>query len=269
MFSEPGAGSDLAGLSTAARRSSGGWTINGQKVWTSYARFADYAILLARSDPERPKHHGLTCFVLDMRTPGIEISPIRQMNGAAEFNQVFFTDVEIPDDAVIGKVDGGWTVADTMLGSERGLAGDEWPGVPELIEMARNRGLAGDPLVRQDIAATFVVQEILRYLNLRVQSRLGRGEPVGALASIVNLFFANHLRRTAGVGASLAGPEVLTAEAQIGLAGRWQFHLLTAPSVRIASGTDEIQRNILGERALGLPREPRPENRAPGPIPQP
>ncbi len=259
MFSEPGAGSDLAGLSTAARRRAGGWTINGQKVWTSYARFADYAILLARSDPERPKHHGLTCFVLDMRRPGIEISPIRQMNGAAEFNQVFLTDVEIPDDAVIGEVDNGWTVANTMLGSERGLAGDEWPGVPELIEVARNRGVAADPLVRQDIAATFVGQEILRYLNLRVQSHLGRGEPVGALASIVNLFFGDHLRRAANVGASLVGPAVLSADPQIGLAGRWQFHLLTAPSVRIASGTDQIQRNILGERALGLPREPRPE----------
>ena len=145
MFSEPGAGSDLAGLSTAAAAGPAGWTVTGQKVWTSYARFADYAILLARSDPERPKHHGLTCFVLDMRTPGIEISPIRQMNGAAEFNQVFLTDVELPDDAVIGEVDGGWAVANTMLGSERGLAGDEWPGVPELIEVARARGLDGRP----------------------------------------------------------------------------------------------------------------------------
>jgi alkylation response protein AidB-like acyl-CoA dehydrogenase len=259
MFSEPGAGSDLAGLSTAARRRPGGWTINGQKVWTSYARFADFAILLARSNPERPKHHGLTCFVLDMRTPGIEISPIPQMNGAAEFNQVFLTDVEVPDHAVIGEVDGGWTVANTMLGSERGLAGDEWPGLPELIEVAQARGLTDDPLVRQNIATTFVGQEILRYLNLRVQSRLGRGEPVGALASIVNLFFADHLRRTANIAASLVGPGVLTAQPQIGLAGRWQFHLLTAPSVRIASGTDEIQRNILGERALGLAREPRRE----------
>jgi alkylation response protein AidB-like acyl-CoA dehydrogenase len=263
MFSEPSAGSDLAGLSTAARRRPGGWTVNGQKVWTSYARFADYAILLARSDPDRPKHHGLTCFVLDMRTPGIEISPIPQMNGAAEFNQVFLTGVELPDDAVIGEVDGGWAVANTMLGSERGLAGDEWPGVPELVEVARSRGLDGQALVRQDIAGTFVRQEVLRYLNLRVQSRLEQGEPLGALASIVNLFFADHLRRTANVATSLLGPQVLTAPSQIGLAGRWQFHLLTAPSVRIASGTDEIQKNILGERALGLPREPRPEPNRP------
>src|SRR6185437_175866 len=214
----------------------------------------------------RPKHHGLTCFVLDMRTPGIDISPISQMNGAAESNQVFLTDVEVPDDAVIGEVDGGWAVANTMLGSERGLAGDEWPGVPELIEVARARGLDGQLLVRQGIAATFVRQEVLRYLNLRVQSRLEQGEPLGALASIVNLFFADHLRRTANVAASVLGPEVLTARSQIELSGRWQFHLLTAPSVRIASGTDEIQRNILGERALGLPREPRPEPNRPAGV---
>jgi alkylation response protein AidB-like acyl-CoA dehydrogenase len=260
MFSEPGAGSDLAGLSTAARRASGGWVIDGAKVWTSYARFADFAILLARSDPELPKHHGITCFLLDMRTPGIEIRPIPQMNGAAEFNQVFLTGVEIPDHCVLGEVNAGWTVANTMLGSERGLAGDEWPGVAELLQIARAKGRADDPLVRQEIAGIFVGQEIQHYLDLRVQSRLGQGEPVGALASIVNLFFADHLRRAGNVAASLLGPEVLTARSQIGLAGRWQFHLLTAPSVRIASGSDEIQRNILGERALGLPRQPRPES---------
>jgi acyl-CoA dehydrogenase len=259
MFSEPGAGSDLAGLSTAARRGPEGWVITGSKVWTSYARFADYAILLARSDPERPKHHGITCFLLDMRTPGIAIRPIPQMNGAAEFNQVFLTDVVIPDHCVLGEVNAGWTVANTMLGSERGLVGDEWPGVAELVAIARAKGRADDALVRQDIAAIFVGREMQRYLDLRVQSRFERGEPVGALASIVNLFFADHLRRAGNVAASLLGPEVLTAPSQIGLAGRWQFHLLTAPSVRIASGSDEIQRNILGERALGLPREPRPE----------
>jgi len=258
MFSEPGAGSDLAGLATAAHRRPGGWTINGQKVWTSYARFADYTILLARSDAGRPKHHGLTCFLVDLRTPGVEIRPIAQMNGAAEFNQVFLTEVEVPDHAVLGEVDGGWAVANTMLGSERGLVGEEWPGVAELCEIARAHGLLADPLVRQSIAETYVREEILHYLDLRIQSRLGNGEPVGALASIFNLFFADHLRRSGNVAASLLGPALLTAPSPIGLAGRWQFHLLTAPSVRIASGTDEIQRNILGERALGLPREPRP-----------
>jgi len=261
MFSEPGAGSDLAGLSTAARRAAGGWVIDGQKVWTSYARFADYAILLARSAPERPKHRGITCFVVDMGLPGIEIRPIRQMNGAAEFNQVFLTSVAVPDEAVLGDVDGGWAVANTMLGSERGLIGDEWPGAAELAEIARTRGVAGEPVVRQRIAEVFITEQILRFLDLRVQSRLERGEPLGSLASIVNLAFADHLRKAGNAAGSLLGPEILVAPPNVGPAGRWRFHLLTAPSVRIASGTDEIQRNILGERALGLPREPL----APGP----
>jgi alkylation response protein AidB-like acyl-CoA dehydrogenase len=143
-----------------------------------------------------------------------------------------------------------------MLGSERGLVGDDWPGAGDLMEIARARGRASEPVMRQRIAGVFVTQEILRFLDLRVQSRLGRGEPLGALASIVNLFFAEHLRRAGEVAGSLLGGELLVAPPNVGLAGRWRFHVVTAPSVRIASGTDEIQRNILGERALGLPREP-------------
>lgn len=258
MFSEPGSGSDLASLSTSARPVDGGWVVNGAKVWTSYARFADYAILLARSDPERPRHRGITCFVLDMGTPGIEVRPIGQMNGMAEFNQVFLTDVFIPARAVVGDVHGGWSVANTMLGSERGLAGSEWPGSADMASIARRRGTSTDPLVRQRIAEAFIGEEILRFLDLRVQTRLAQGARLGPLASIVNLSFADHLRRTGNAAAALLGPDILVAGSHSTPEGRWQFHLLTAPSVRIASGTDEIQRNILGERALGLPREPRP-----------
>jgi acyl-CoA dehydrogenase len=258
MFSEPGSGSDLASLSTSARHADAGWLVNGGKVWTSYARFADFAILLARSDPERPKHRGITCFALDMTTPGIEVRPIRQMNGMAEFNQVFLSDVLIPDAAVVGEVHDGWTVANTMLGSERGLAGADWPGSAEMVPIARRRGAAADSVVRQRIAEAFIGEEILRYLDLRVQTQLAHGAPIGALASIVNLSFADHLRRTGDSAAALVGPDVEVAESNTSPEGRWQFDLLTAPSVRIASGTDEIQRNILGERALGLPREPRP-----------
>jgi alkylation response protein AidB-like acyl-CoA dehydrogenase len=258
MFSEPGAGSDLAGLSTAARRSGPGWVVDGEKVWTSYARFADFAILLARTDPERPTRRGISAFVLDMGARGIEIRPIRQMNGSAEFNQVRLSAVGMPAEALIGELHAGWVVANTMLGSERGLVGDEWPGRDELVAVARRRGVSGDPRVRQGVADAVIGEEILRYLDLRVQSRMAAGEPIGPLASIVNLSFGGHLRRTGDVAASLLGPEVLVGDPDGGLASRWQAHLLTAPSVRIASGTDEIQRNILGERALGLPREPRP-----------
>ncbi|HWF23463.1 MAG TPA: acyl-CoA dehydrogenase family protein [Acidimicrobiales bacterium] len=258
MFSEPGSGSDLASLSTAARPVDGGWMVNGAKVWTSYARFADYAILLARSDPERPRHRGITCFVVDMTVPGIEVRPISQMNGMAEFNQVYLTDVFIPDRAVVGDVHDGWSVANTMLGSERGLAGAEWPGSADLVSVARRRGTSTDPLVRQRIAEAFIGEQILRFLDLRVQTRLAQGAPLGPLASIVNLSFADHLRRTGDAAAAVLGPDILVAASPTSPEGRWQFHLLTAPSVRIASGTDEIQRNILGERALGLPRDPRP-----------
>ncbi len=258
MFSEPGAGSDLAGLSTRARPDGGGWVVTGQKVWTSYARFADYAILLARSDPDRPKHRGITCFLVDMALPGIEVRPIAQMNGSAEFNEVFLDEVRLPPSAVLGEVHDGWTVANTMLGNERGLSGDnEWPGVEDLVAAARGRD-ASDLRARQVVADVYIRQEILRYLDLRMQSRLERGESLGPLPSIVNLFLAEHLRRAANAAAALVGLEVLVAEPNVGPVGRWQYHLLTAPCVRIASGTDEIQRNILGERSLGLPREPRP-----------
>lgn len=258
MFSEPGAGSDLAGLTTRAERTGRGWKVNGQKVWTSYARFADFAILLAHSDPDLPRSRGITCFALDMTLPGIEVRPIRQMNGAAEFNEIFLTDVPVPATAVIGEVNGGWTVATTMLGSERGLVGEEFPGVGDLIAVARERGLDQDPLVRQQIAGAFVRSTLLHYLDLRVQGEMARGGPLGPLPSIVNLSLAGLLRFHGDVAAGLLGPSVLTAVPNDGLAGRWQFLILTAPSVRIASGTDEIQRNILAERSLGLLRDPRP-----------
>ena len=260
MFSEPGAGSDLAGLSTRADRVGDRWVVNGQKVWTSYARFADFAILLAHSDPERPRHKGITCFALDMTTPGIEVRPIRQMNGAAEFNEVFLTDVEVADSAVVGEVHGGWAVAATMLGSERGLVGEEFPGVADLIEIARAAGRDADPLVRQEIARAHARSEILHYLDLRIQTALAHTTPVGALPSIVNLSFAASLRHTGDLAATIVGPELLTAEPHVGTVGRFASLVLTAPSVRIASGTDEIQRNIIAERTLGLPRDPRPQD---------
>jgi alkylation response protein AidB-like acyl-CoA dehydrogenase len=260
LFSEPGAGSDLAGLSTAATRNQDddGWVVNGQKVWTSYSRFSDFGILLARTDPQAPKHHGITCFALDMSAPGIEVRPIRQINGAAEFSQVFLTDVPVPDDFVIGPVNEGWRVAMTTLTNERGLVGHEWPGFVEMLAVARERGLDRDPTIRQRLADQHIGEQLLRFFGYRMQTALSRGESFGPLASSVNLFFAHHLKRSAELGLALLGAGALTAGDDAPKEGMWQFHFLTAPSVRIASGTDEIQRNSLGERALGLPREPRP-----------
>jgi len=259
LFSEPGAGSDLAGLSTAARRNAtdDGWVVDGQKVWTSYSRFSDFGILLARTDPDAPKHHGISCIALDMSTPGIEVRPIRQLNGAAEFSEVFFTDVAVPDDCVIGPVDEGWRVAMTTLTNERGLVGNDWPGYAEMLVVARERGLDRDPVVRQRLVEQYTGEQLLRFFGYRMQTALSQGESFGPLASSVNLFFADHLRRSADLGLALLGAGALAAGDDAPGAGMWQFHFLTAPSVRIASGTDEIQRNSLGERALGLPREPR------------
>jgi alkylation response protein AidB-like acyl-CoA dehydrogenase len=264
LFSEPGAGSDLASLTTRASRCPGGWIIDGQKVWTSFARAADFGILLARSDPDAERHAGITFFLLDMRADGIDIRPIRQMNGAAEFNEVFLTDVFVPDDAVLGEVNGGWAVAMTTLASERNLVGADWPGFDELVVAARRRDLVDDPVVRQGIADAWAGAQLLRLFGFRVRTALARGEPLGALPSVINLFFARHLRRTGDLGLRLLGPAgQLVDSGEVG-SGEWQHHVLTAPCVRIASGTDEIQRTIIGQRVLQLPSEPRVS--APGPA---
>jgi alkylation response protein AidB-like acyl-CoA dehydrogenase len=264
LFSEPGAGSDLAGISTRAERDPGGsgWVINGQKVWTSYARHSDFGILLARTDPDRPKHRGITYFLLDMSAPGIEVRPIQQMNGAAEFNEVFLTDVRVPDDRVLGAVGGGWGVAMSTLASERGLVGTDWPGFAELRAAARARGLANDPVTRQRLAEVYTGEQLLRFLGYRAKTALARREPLGPLASSINLFFAGHLKRTGDIVLSVLGADGLVRHASA-VDVDWPFLFLTWPCVRIASGTDEIQRNILGERALGLPPEPRVDKDVP------
>jgi alkylation response protein AidB-like acyl-CoA dehydrogenase len=257
LFSEPGAGSDLAGITTRADRSDGGWLITGHKLWTSHANHADFGILLARTDRERARHRGISYFLLDMRSPGIEVRPICQMNGAADFSEVFLTGVPISDRDVLGEVNGGWTVAMTTLSNERNLIGGEWPGYRELVETARARRLLDDPVVRQRLARAWTGAHLLRLFGFRVRTALARGEPLGPLPSLVNLLFGAHLRFTGDLGLSLLGPSGQLMSGDAGGPGSWQHHVLTAPCVRIASGTDEIQRNIVGERALGLPREAR------------
>jgi alkylation response protein AidB-like acyl-CoA dehydrogenase len=268
LFSEPGAGSDLAGISTRAERDpGGGWTVNGQKVWTSYARHSDFGILLARTDPDRPKHRGITYFLLDMSAPGIEVRPIPQMNGSAEFNEVFLTDVRVPDDNVLGAVDEGWRVAMSTLASERGLVGTDWPGFAELLGAARAAGVANDPVARQQLVEVYTGEQLLRFLGYRAKTALERGEALGAPASSINLSFAGHLKRTGDIVLSVLGPRGLLDDCEPGVDGNgdadWTYLFLTWPCVRIASGTDEIQRNILGERALGLPPEPRADKDVP------
>jgi alkylation response protein AidB-like acyl-CoA dehydrogenase len=199
-----------------------------------------------------------------MSTPGIDVRPIPQMNGSAEFNEVFLADVRVPDDRVLGLAGEGWRVAMSTLASERGLVGTDWPGFAEVLDAARARGLAGDPVTRQRLADVYTGEQLLRFLGYRAKTALGRDEPLGPLASSINLFFAGHLKRTGDVVLSVLGAGGLVRNTVDGTGvADWTFLFLTWPCVRIASGTDEIQRNILGERALGLPPEPRVDKHVP------
>ena len=200
LFSEPGAGSDLAGLSTRAVRDGDEWVVNGQKVWTSGAHHSDLGILLARTDLDQPKHRGITYFLVDMHSPGIEVRPLRQMTGASHFSEVFFTDVRVPHERVLGDVNGGWGVAMTTLANERTMmgGGSSGPVVTDLIELARKEGVADDPIIRQGLAASYTRAQIMTYLGYRSRTR---GEPGPAA-------------RTRGVGAE--GVRGLEPEAQRG-----------------------------------------------------
>jgi alkylation response protein AidB-like acyl-CoA dehydrogenase len=265
LFSEPGAGSDLAGLSTRAERDGDEWVVNGQKVWTSGAHYSDWGILLARTEPDRPKHRGITFFLLDMRTPGIEVRPLRQMTGAANFSEVFLTDVRVPHDQIVGELHGGWAVAMTTLANERTFmgGGPRMLGVQDLVALARELGRAEDPRVRQGLAAAHTRAEIQRYLGLRVRTLTSQGRPPGAEASVAKLAAAWNLKRTGELALTIQGAMGMLADGDAPADGGWQRSFLGAPSIRIAGGSDEIQRNVIGERVLGLPVEPRVDKDVP------
>jgi alkylation response protein AidB-like acyl-CoA dehydrogenase len=258
LFSEPGAGSDLAGLNTRARRDGDGWRVNGQKVWTTGARLAQYGALLARTDGSVPKHRGLTFFIVDMSSPGVEVRPLRQITGDSHFNEVFLTDVWLPGDAVVGDVGDGWRVANTMLLSERGSFGDrDTSDFDEAVEIARERGRLGDSAVRQELAAIYGRDQVLRLLRLEARTALSKGTSAPMIASVSKLIAGARNGRMARLGLDLLGAEGLVAGPDGFHGGVWQHHFLMAPVGRIAGGTDEVQKNILGERFLGIPREPR------------
>jgi alkylation response protein AidB-like acyl-CoA dehydrogenase len=258
LYSEPGAGSDLASLATRAVLDGDEYVVNGQKVWNTYAQFADWGILLARTDPDAPKHRGITYFLVDMRTPGIDVRPLRQISGVAHFNEVFLNDVRIPKANVLGDVDQGWRVAHTTLGNERAMigAGTGSRNADEVIALARARGLTTDPVVRQELADTWIRSELLRYFSMRLRAATSRGETPGSEASVVKLAFAQHAARTGDVVMRILGAEGTLDAADALLQGHWQDYFLNQYQVRIGGGTDEVQKNTIGERVLGLPREP-------------
>jgi alkylation response protein AidB-like acyl-CoA dehydrogenase len=258
LFSEPGAGSDLAGLGTRAIRDGDEWVVNGQKVWTSFGQFADYGILLARTDPDVPKHAGITYFIVDMKTPGIEVRPLVQITGVAHFNEVFLTDVRIPVANVVGEINGGWKIANTTLGSERALiggGGGSW-SVPELIALAQRMGVNNDPTIRQELVQAHIRASVLSYFGLRMRTALSKGTMPGSEGSVMKLAFAQHWARTTDTAMKVLGAGGMLADEDAADHGAWQDSFLGQYAVRLGGGTDEVQHNVIGERALGLPREP-------------
>ncbi|HEX9066914.1 MAG TPA: acyl-CoA dehydrogenase family protein [Streptosporangiaceae bacterium] len=286
LFSEPGAGSDLAGLRTRARRDGGEWLVSGQKVWSTGAATADYGLLLARTDVDVPKHRGITAFVLPMRQPGVQVRPLRQMNGHSSFNEVFLDDARVPAASVIGEPGGGWTVARAILAHERRLAafpplpqaeGQAWreaaeertavtephkwypqrAGRPDLvIPRARETGRGTDPAVRQEIARLIGLAWPARWMAERVAAARAAGQPPGPEGSLGKLASSAIARQAARVHSLITGADGLLAGPDSAAGGIIAEIAVSVPGISIAGGTDEIQRTIIAERILGLPREP-------------
>ncbi len=265
LFSEPGAGSDLASLRTRAEKDGDGYRLTGQKVWTSYAHFARWAICLARTDPEAPKHRGITYFIVDMHAPGVDIRPLRQMTGTSEFNEVFLDAVYVPRDFVIGRENQGWQVAMNTLAHERGtgyLFKEQVKAriaVDRLIDLVRERRDRGIPVharLRQEVAQAYVGVEILRLHNLDTMTRLGRGQAPGAESSWKKEFWTRLVQHLHETILAVEGPaaQLVPGDRRAVDGGRWQQTFLYSRSQSISGGTSEVQLNIVAQRLLGLPK---------------
>ncbi|MBV8693844.1 MAG: acyl-CoA dehydrogenase family protein [Actinobacteria bacterium] len=291
LFSEPGAGSDLAGLQTRAERDGDEWVITGQKVWTSLGQWADYGMLLARTDPAAPKHQGISYFAFPMRQPGVEVRPLREMTGRVMFNEVFIDEARVPAANVVGDLGEGWRVANTTLMVERGSAGGgvvaapcaaipgsvadhlgrdagsfagapgpahegvvDGDGVRVLIDLARHRGSLTDPTIRQDIARLHSLVQIAEWHVARMQLD-GAANGGGNLAKLRN---SEIVRQARDLGCRILGPHAALLGADVASGGFVQELTMMSPAPSIYGGSDQIQRNIIGERVLGLPKEPKP-----------
>ncbi|MEX0665297.1 MAG: acyl-CoA dehydrogenase family protein [Acidimicrobiia bacterium] len=255
LFSEPSAGSDLANVSTRAERDGDVWRVTGQKVWSSRAHYAHRGFLLARSDPSVSKHAGITAFALDMQAPGVDVRPLRQMNGDAHFSEVFLDGAVVVDSDRIGDVGGGWGVTRTALANERGAVGAVGTGMgapgERLLDLCAERASSFGSVERDRVIGVRIVSEVNRLTMRRARDAAKTGRTPGPEGSGAKLRGAALLKNTADTALSLLGPEGVVGD------GEWQTLFLTAPSISIRGGTDEIQRNIVGERVLGLPPEPR------------
>ncbi len=262
LFSEPGAGSDLAAISTSAEPYGNDWILNGQKVWTSYAQFADWGLCLARTDKDGPKHKSITTFAVDMHAPGVEVRPLHQITDEREFNEVFFNDVVIPDAQRIGSVNEGWRVANSTLTHERGINPRQLvihiQLIEELLKMAVENGAFDDPRLRPRLAQAAVEVRLFQLHNWRTLSRLAKGEAPGPEGSALKLYWSEMSKRMHDTVMAVLGPAAplwIGADENPG-GGTWQRSWLYYQASSIWAGTNEIQRNILSERVLGLPKEP-------------
>ena len=266
LFSEPAAGSDLAGIRTRAARDGGDWVINGQKVWTTNAQYCDHGIIVCRTDPSVPKHKGLTMFIVDMKAPGVDVRPLKQMSGASDFNEIFFTDVRVPDSHRLGAEGDGWKVALTTLMNERLAVGGKPRGSPDhdtLIALARRLDAIERADVRERIAEVYIADEGVRLTQMRALSALSKGEAPGPEQSIAKLVVAKAMQDLGDFALDLGGAAGFLTEGDDPDLARLQGSYLWSAGLRIAGGTDEILRNIIAERVLGLPGDPRPDKDLP------
>jgi len=266
LFSEPGAGSDLASLQTKAEKDGDVWVITGQKVWTSGAHYSDIGEIIARTDPNLPKHKGLTGFIVNMRDPAVEIRPLRQMTGGASFNEVFFNELRVPDDHRLGDVNNGWNVALTTLMNERAAIGAGGGGGGGLfsrtIEMTRAYGLSDDPVTRQMLADLIIHQKVANYNNQRAMDKIKAGGLPGPEMSMAKLAGTMNMRRLGDFVSHVLGPKLVVDSGEWGTYA-WSQLVLGTPGGRIAGGSDEVMRNIVGERVLGLPKDAGIDSKSP------
>ncbi len=263
LFSEPGAGSDLASLTTKAERDGDEWVITGQKVWTSGAHYSDIGEVICRTDPDLPKHKGLTGFVIDMHAPGVEVRPLRQMTGGAAFNEVFFDGLRVPDDHRLGEVNGGWAVALTTLLNERAAIGagtgaggmGGLANAARLIEMLRHFDLDRDPLLRQELAAVYSGFQVAKWNGQRAMDKVKAGQAPGPELSGAKLSLTRNLQAVAEFAGRVLGPAMAADTDRWGTYS-WSQFLCGVPGMRVAGGTDEVLKKIISEQVLGLPKDP-------------
>jgi alkylation response protein AidB-like acyl-CoA dehydrogenase len=275
-YSEPNAGSDLGGLGLRGQLDGDQWVMNGQKIWTSAGHLADHIFTLVRTDPDAPKHKGISFLLVDMRQPGIEVRPIRMINGDSEFNEVFYTDAVAPKENVVGGVNNGWAVAMTLLGFERGEAAATIPirfqgEIDRLFVLAAERGLTSDPVIRQELALAYSKVKIMRYNGMRVLTQFLKGHHPGPDAAISKLFWSEYHLTVTELATRILGAEAMVPVGRppssafqtddMGApnsSGSWVGTFLSARAGTIYAGSSQVQRNIIGEMVLGLPKEPRP-----------